>query len=346
MKQRTNKTLSILLSFVMLMTSFFAFAVPAEAKTYTKTINNVKYTYEIINGKAIIDDIVQTKKFKAKTVKIPSKLSGKTVTKIMGMNCKNVNIVIPDTVQYIINWTPGGAVFEQLNLSKIGTIKFGKNLKEIPDSEFMDWNCNKFVVNKKNKHFAAVNGVLYNKKKTKLLVYPSRKSQKTFTVPKTVKTIDFYAFKDAKLKVLNTNKVVTICDSAFSGAKIDTLNIGSYVKSAFYNTIDELYYLTAINVSRNNKYYSSDNGVLFNKNRTTLIVYPCAKKGDSYTIPYGVRKLGYYAFNCKYLKEVSIPETVTAIDSMYSESNLRIKAPSGSYAEKYANENDIDFQAL
>ena len=68
------------------------------------------------------------------------------------------------------------------------------------------------------------------------------------------------------------------------------------------------------NVDNNNPNYSSDNGVLFNKNKTTLISYPRGKTGE-YIIPSSVKSIGEAAFNnCHNLSSVTIPSSVTSIE--------------------------------
>lgn len=72
--------------------------------------------------------------------------------------------------------------------------------------------------------------------------------------------------------------------------------------------------LTSIRVSSENPYYSSDDsGVLFDKNKTELILAPDGIAG-SYTIPSGVTAIGDYAFEgCFNLESVTIPEGVSVI---------------------------------
>jgi hypothetical protein len=72
--------------------------------------------------------------------------------------------------------------------------------------------------------------------------------------------------------------------------------------------------LSTITVEAGNPFYSSVDGVLFNANQTTVIEYPPGK-GETYTIPTGVTRIGEYAFAGRTgLASVTIPSTVTHID--------------------------------
>ncbi len=73
--------------------------------------------------------------------------------------------------------------------------------------------------------------------------------------------------------------------------------------------------LTAINVDTDNPNYSSEDGVLFNKDKTNLIQYPIGNPRTTYTIPNTVTDIIAYAFEgCLTLTSVTIPESVTTID--------------------------------
>jgi len=98
----------------------------------------------------------------------------------------------------------------------------------------------------------------------------------------------------------NTNTSYTIPDSVTS--------IGD---RAFLNCNR----LTNIIVDENNRYYSNDEyGVLFNKDKTTLIQYPVGNKRTSYTIPDSVTSIGDSAFeDCYNLTSITIGNSVTSI---------------------------------
>jgi hypothetical protein len=80
-------------------------------------------------------------------------------------------------------------------------------------------------------------------------------------------------------------------------------------REAFYGCIG----LVSINVNAGNSAYSSANGILFNKDKTTLVIYPGGKTG-SYAIPNSVTTIGEYAFSgCTGLTSVTIGNSAQTI---------------------------------
>jgi len=77
--------------------------------------------------------------------------------------------------------------------------------------------------------------------------------------------------------------------------------------------------LTSITVNSNNTAFSSDeNGVLYNKDKTTLLMYPVSKMDSSFEIPSSVTTIGEDSFFCcPYLESITIPNGVTSI-GMYA----------------------------
>ena len=110
-------------------------------------------------------------------------------------------------------------------------------------------------------------------------------------------------------------RVTYIATEAFrSCGDITTITIPSTVKKIGNNVFDYCESLKAINVAENNANYESDDGVLFSKDKTTLIQYPINKSGAKYVIPDGVTSIGPYAFeHCNIIKSIAIPDSVTAI---------------------------------
>ena len=138
----------------------------------------------------------------------------------------------------------------------------------------------------------------------------------SITIPDSVTSIGEYAFShcSSMTSVTIPGSVTSIGYSAFRyciSLTIITIpgsvtSIGDY---AFYRCSS----LANITVDAGNTYYSSENGVLFNKNKTELLVCPGGKSG-SYTVPDSVTSIGDYAFyGCGSLTSVTIQDSVTSI---------------------------------
>ena len=185
---------------------------------------------------------------------------------------------------------------------------------------------------------SSVDGVLFNKSQTKLIEFPSGKAG-NYTIPNSVITIGSYAFYGSAnlIGVIIPNTVTNILDETFESCASlvsvpipdSVTGIGGY---SFYSctsltnvTISKKVIsigtgafaactdLTAITSDASNAIYSSIDGVLFDKNVSTLIQYPAGKAG-SYTVPDSVTNIGVDAFDtCFRLSGVTIPDSVTAL---------------------------------
>lgn len=121
------------------------------------------------------------------------------------------------------------------------------------------------------------------------------------TIPDSVTSIGNRAFKDC-----NSLKSITIPKSVTT--------IGN---CAFYTCYD----LQSIEVDSGNPEYCSENGVLYNKEKTEIIRFPKEKTEVSFAIPKSVTKIADGAFEyCKNLTNVTIPNDMTSIGNNAFES--------------------------
>ena len=112
---------------------------------------------------------------------------------------------------------------------------------------------------------------------------------------------------------------VTEIDAAFADSYYLTsvtipasiLKIGGYIDGAA--SFSGCSSLISINVSDDNPNFCSIDGVLYSKDKKTLIAYPGAK-GNEYTIPEGTILIDEFAFNyCRKLTSVTLPQSIEDI---------------------------------
>ncbi|MGN1307246.1 MAG: leucine-rich repeat protein [Faecousia sp.] len=111
------------------------------------------------------------------------------------------------------------------------------------------------------------------------------------------------------------DSVTSIGMSAFDNcSSLTSVTIPESVTSIGERAFCDCSSLTAIHVAEGNTAYTSENGVLFDKNKTLLHTYPAGKTESEYIIPESVISIGSHAFyRCSNLTNVTIPVGVTSI---------------------------------
>ena len=143
------------------------------------------------------------------------------------------------------------------------------------------------------------------------------------TIPNSVTSIGYDAFSycTGLTSVTIPNSVTSIGIGAFFYCTgLTSVTIGNSVTSIGYDAFYDCTGLTSIDVNENNTKYSSINGILFNKDQSTIICYPARIKSQTYEIPNSVTSIGAKAFSyCSGLTSVTIPNSVTSIgaDAFY-----------------------------
>ncbi|MBE6861896.1 MAG: hypothetical protein E7497_03220 [Ruminococcus sp.] len=129
--------------------------------------------------------------------------------------------------------------------------------------------------------------------------------------------IELYSGSEVNVTVPETidgHTVTDIAKDAFIGTEVETIEIPACIEYiAGENPFLDSAMLREINVAEGNENYSSQDGILYNKDKTTLLYYPMGKRETSFTIPEGVTSLGIAAFYDTTLQELTFPSTLTEI---------------------------------
>ena len=118
---------------------------------------------------------------------------------------------------------------------------------------------------------------------------------------------------------------------AFSGSNIQTINVPEGAKGLSADSFSMATHLQSINVDPGNPLYKSVDGVLFDSNFTTLLMYPIAKPESSYSIPESVTRIVTGAFaNQSSLVNLIASNSLKQIDShafLYASSIKHFSVP-------------------
>ena len=316
MKAKFKKLLSVFLSIVML----FSITAGIDLSAYAATSGDFKY--KLLNdGTAEITDYVGS----ATNLKIPTKTGSYTVTRIGNeafYKCTSLtSVTIPDSVTSI-----GGSAFRYCR--SLTSVTIPNSVTRIGNYAF--YIC------------TSLTSVTIGNSVTSIGDFAFRwcESLTSVTIPDSVTSIGDYAFCycTSLTSVTIPDSVTSIGDDAFYDCtSLTSITIPNSVTSigscAFYDctsltsfkipnsvtsigdyAFNSCSSLTSIKVDSDNQYYFSQDGVLFNKNKTTLIQYPIGNTRTSYTIPDSVTRIGDSAFEyCTRLTSVTIGKSVTSI---------------------------------
>jgi hypothetical protein len=204
-------------------------------------------------------------------------------------------------------------------------------------------NLTTIAVDQNNQNYSSDDGVLFNKAKNELIRFPRGKTG-SYTIPNTVKSIGRNAFArtGGLTSVTIPSSVTSIGETAFAATGLRTLALPNSIthigEGAFTDNYelevvglpdnyyaygdegkgDPYFFYGCVNLKRfiagrNNKHYSTVDGVLLSKDGKELIRFPQGRQG-SYTIPSTVTSVAYKAFyKTEKLTSVAIPNSVINI---------------------------------
>ncbi len=153
--------------------------------------------------------------------------------------------------------------------------------------------------------YAEKDGVIYNRKYTKIVLFPSKKE--TYKMPKKVKNADIFMHKAEDFDYFDSD----IGDGPWRGADDGLpLKKGISKQSPAIN-------LKKFEVDEKNPYFSAKQGVLYDKKGKTMYAYP-AKKSGNFSLPSSVNVIDSGAFaGASRLKRITIPGTVPLFELVF-----------------------------
>ena len=160
------------------------------------------------------------------------------------------------------------------------------------------------------------NGVNYPVTMVESSAFLNNKSLTSVQLPSSVKTIDNSAFHScSSLTSITMPGVVNISSSVFAESGLTSINIPKTLKNIHNDAFSRMDELTSITVDKSNELFCSEDGVMYNKAKTDIKLFP-AKKGGIYKIPSTVTTVSAGSFPYQVnIDELIIPATVTKIES-------------------------------
>ena len=350
-----KKLLCAVLSGIMAF-STFAVAVPITASaaesqaSVSATYGDFEYTLE--------DDFTCTitgYNGTASNVTIPSTIYGNKVTKIgyssFEENNNLMSVTLPNSIKYIDHYafrscenlksitipnsvkTIGSGVFS--GCISLKNITVPSSVTELGSGVFD--GCKNLI----NANFS------YGIKEFSEYLFYNCISLTSINIPNSVKKVETDCFRGC-----------TNLKSVSIGYGVEEIAFDWHPSFLYCNSLE------SITVNSNNKNFCSSDGVLFNKDKSEIKLYPKSKRNTNYIVPNSVKVLycddAMYGGNftdCKYLKTITIPSNVTRIDDyavgyntndwdFIKVSGFTIKGYKGTVAERYARNNDFNFVQL
>ncbi len=290
-----KKIISILLSFVLVLSVFSINVFGAKSGDFTYTV---------------LSESDKTCKVTAysgtsKNVVIPDELNGYKVTAIEILTFymdKALTVELPATVN-----TLDGQAFNEMNST-----------------------VNSITVAEDSPYYSSVDGVLYNKDKTSVVCYPAGKTDLVYTVPDGVELIEHYSFINAKFKeVILPDSLTTIDDWAFNNCTaLSKINLPdslvSIGASAFRTcrALEEITVPDSVTFIDVAAFYQCSGLKSITLSNSIESIYRGTFTGcsslKSITIPQSVKSIYSQAFyGCDALTEVTIPDSVTFFEDAF-----------------------------
>lgn len=180
----------------------------------------------------------------------------------------------------------GDAFYYCTNLMKIN---IPENVWIIGNNPFA--GCPKLVINNRSKHFILDDGVLFSSNMKNLIHYSIYKKEEEYIIPNTITCLGKHSFYDCNglHNIVVPKSVIRFENNPFAGC-------------------------SKLNVVNHSSYYHFDEGIIYNKFRTTIIGVLGNTILEEYTVPDSVTLISRNSFwNCKGIKKLILSKNIKRI---------------------------------
>ena len=170
------------------------------------------------------------------------------------------------------------------------SIHLGPQVESFASSNYLR-GLQEITVDEENEYYKTVDGVLYTKDGSTLILCPTGKT--------------------GNYKILDT--CTAIADVSFYGSHLSELTFGNQLSSLGSRWMENARF-TAVHVPTSNPYFKSEDGVLYSLDGATLLYYPVYKTDSEFSIPKGVTTISNMAIYNQYrLKKLTLPSTLSSV---------------------------------
>lgn len=198
------------------------------------------------------------------------------------------SITLPSTVE-----TLGEKCFSGTGIT--GEFIINKSLKNIGAGAFSGKKISGFYIGEQgNDYFTSLDGVLFTKDETSLVVYPPALIEAEMTLPSNIKKLAPYCFAYCTTlkKITLPEGLTAIGEYAFRGCNLQEFTIGKNVTDLGYGVFQDNKSLNTITIEAGNTSFTSTNGMIIGKANKTLLAVPY--NITEVNIPEGVDTVGDY----------------------------------------------------
>jgi hypothetical protein len=246
------------------------------------------------NGLKLIGDLAFEGCMRLSSISLPNGLE--SIGNYAFHLCMNLtSLALPEGLEAV-----GDGAFS--SCSNLVSVTVPDSVETMGSNPFFDCETlEEILVSSGNPLFSQIDGVLFDKAGPRLLSYPAGKKGMSYIVPAGVKSIGYGAFCHCK--------------------KLVTVTLPDSVEKMDGNPFIDCESLAEILVAPDNPMFTQIDGVLFNKAKTILLIYPMRKIGGVYAIPAGVKSIGESAFkSCYGPTSIVLPEGLEFIGDLAFES--------------------------